>query len=91
MCIRIVAQHRTPETLAWLVSHVMTEARWPRRPKLRAATPEMLAALGMIATSWRNDPAAAVALALAEQSKEADVRAKLSRPRANAHNGGHPA
>jgi hypothetical protein len=81
MCIRIVAHHRTPQTLSWLLSHVITESRWPRRPKLRPSTPEMLAALGMIATGWRSDSAAAIAIGLAEQSKEADVRAKVGRSR----------
>jgi hypothetical protein len=81
MCIRIVAQHRTPQTLAWLLSHVVTESRWPRRPRLRSSTPEMLAALGMIASGWRADSAAATAIALAEQSREVDVRAKVGRAR----------
>jgi hypothetical protein len=81
MCIRIVAQDRGKRTLSWLLGHVVTEARWPRRPKLRASTPEMLAALGAIANGWRTDSAAAIAIGLAEQSKEADVRAKLGRPR----------
>jgi hypothetical protein len=81
MCIRIVAHHRAPQTLSWLLSHVVTESRWPRRPKLRASTPEMLAALGAIASGWRADGAAATAIALAEQSREADVRGKVARTR----------
>jgi hypothetical protein len=81
MGIRIVAQQRTPETLAWFLELVVTEARWPRRPKLRASTPEMLAALSMIATGWPDDPAADVVLKLAEQSKDAEVRAKIARKR----------
>ena len=81
MCIRIIAQQRTPQTLAWLLGHVLTEARWQRRPKLRPSTPEMLAALSMIATGWRNDPAAATAIGLAEHSKDSEVRAKVARAR----------
>ena len=81
MGIRIIAQQRTPETLAWFLELVVTEARWPRRPKLRASTPEMLAALSMIATGWADDPAADVVLKLAEQSKDAEVRAKIARTR----------
>jgi hypothetical protein len=87
MCIRIIAQERTPETLEWLLRHVVTEARWPRRPKLRAATPEMLAALGMIAAGWREHPAASTALNLAAQSKRPDVRAKLSHGRTTGDKG----
>ncbi|GAC1457739.1 MAG: hypothetical protein PVSMB1_07580 [Gemmatimonadaceae bacterium] len=79
MGIRIVAQQRTAETLAWLLTYVITEAHWPRRPKLRASTPEMLAALSMIATFWENDPAAEVAIRLAGQSRDSEIRGKLGR------------
>jgi hypothetical protein len=78
MGIRIVAQRRTDETLAWLLEFVVTEAHWPRRPKLRPSTPEMLAALSMIAAAWRDDPDAATAVRLAEQSKDGEVRAKIA-------------
>ena len=81
MGIRIVAQQRTNETFEWLLGFVVTEAHWPRRPKLRPPTPEMLAALGMIVSGWRSYPAAATVLRLAEQSKVAEVRAKLAHAR----------
>jgi hypothetical protein len=81
MGIRIVAQHRTTETLAWLLGFVLTEAYWPRRPKLRPSTPEMLAALGAISASWPDEPAAATVLRLAEHSKDTAVRAKIARGR----------
>jgi hypothetical protein len=79
MGIRIVAQQRTPETLAWLLSYVVTEAHWPRKPKLRQSTPEMLAALSVIAAYWGNDPAAATVITLAERSRDPEVRAKVAR------------
>lgn len=82
MCIRIIGQRHSPEVLRWLLGFVVSEAHWPRRPKLRHSTPEMLAALGMIASGWRDDPAAGPALRLAEESRESEVRAKLSRSRA---------
>jgi hypothetical protein len=81
MGIRIVAQLRTPSTLAWLLRYVVTEAHWPRKPKLRASTPEMLAALAMVATYWQNDPAAETAVKLAERSRDPEVRAKVARGR----------
>ena len=84
MGIRIVAQKRTPDTLAWLLDFVLTEAHWPRRPKLRPATPEMLAALGAIAGGWRDEPTAVVALKLAEQSRDPEVRAKVAQRAATA-------
>lgn len=81
MGIRIVAQQRTPETLSWLLSHVIVDARWPRRPRLRPSTPEMLAALNMIASRWTDDPEADTAITLAGQSKQDEIRAKVSRAR----------
>jgi hypothetical protein len=85
MGIRIVAQRRTNETLAWLLEFVVTEAHWPRRPKLRPSTPEMLAALSMIAAAWRDDPDAATAVRLAEQSKDGEVRAKIAQRSMTTH------
>jgi hypothetical protein len=43
----------------------------------------MLAALSVIAANWRTDPAAETALKLAEQSKDSEVRAKISRARSS--------
>jgi hypothetical protein len=91
MCIRIIGQHRSQETLEWLLSHVLTQARWPRRPKLRTATPEMLAALGVVASVWADDPAASAALNRAAQSKEAQVRGKLRRGNTTDGKGVRPA
>jgi hypothetical protein len=90
MGIRLVAQQSSAEVLGWLLGYVVTETRWSRRAKLRASTPEMLAALSMIATLWGDDPAAANAISLAEQSKDAEVRAKVRR-RAAESKGGSPA
>jgi hypothetical protein len=90
MGIRIVAQRRTPGTLDWLLGHVVGETRWGRRPKLRPSTPEMLAALSMIAAGWADDPAAAPAIKLAEQSKDSEVRAKVTRKRSAEAQGSKP-
>ncbi len=81
MGIRIVAQQRTAETLRWFLGFVLTEAHWARKPKLRPSTPEMLAALSMIAANWRGDPAAETVIRLAEQSRDPEVRAKIARSR----------
>jgi hypothetical protein len=79
MGIRIVAQQHTPKTLAWFLGFALTETNWAKRPKLRHSTPEMLAALGMIAANWGNHPDAETVMKLAEQSKDAEVRAKVAR------------
>ena len=81
MGIRVVAQQNSPEVLGWLLGFVVSETRWSRRTKLRATTPEMLAALSVIASTWGDDPSAATAIHLAEQSKDAEVRAKVARKR----------
>lgn len=81
MGIRIIARQRTAVTLQWLLWFVVTEARWPLRPRLKPATPEMLAALGEIAALWPDEKQAAVALSLARQSKDPEVRGKLDRGR----------
>jgi hypothetical protein len=81
MGIRVIAQQNSPEVLSWLLDFVVSETRWSRRPKLRPSTPEMLAALSMIASAWSDDPAGASAIRLAEQSKDAQVRAKAARKR----------
>ncbi|MEA2705432.1 MAG: hypothetical protein QOH22_220, partial [Gemmatimonadaceae bacterium] len=81
MGIRVAAQQNMPEVVNWLLGFVVSETRWSRRPKLRPSTPEMLAALSMIASVWAEDPAAATAIKLAEQSKDAEVRAKVARRR----------
>jgi hypothetical protein len=90
MGIRIVAQRHSPDTLAWLLSFAATETQWARRPKLRASTPEMLAALSMIATHWRNDPSAESVVRLAEQSRDPEVRAKVARVKGTTSPGNVP-
>lgn len=81
MGIRIIGQTRTADALEWLLPYVLTETNWSRRPKLRPSSPEMLAALSMIAAHWRNHPDAETVLKLAEQSRDPEVRAKLTRTR----------
>jgi hypothetical protein len=92
MGIRLVAQQqKSPEVLAWLLGFVVSETRWSRRPKLRASTPEILAALSVIASLWGDDPAAASAIHLAQESKDAEVRAKVARKRPTESKGASPA
>jgi hypothetical protein len=81
MGIRIIAQKHDKATLEWLLGFVVTEARWPRRPKLRPSTPEMLAALSSLSSHWRAEDSALDAIRLAEHSKDDAVRAKVERGR----------
>jgi hypothetical protein len=91
MGIRVVAQQGSGDVLSWLLGYVVSETRWSRRPKLRPSTPEMLAALSMVASVWGDDPAAATSIRLAEQSKDAEVRAKVTRKRGAESKGTSPA
>jgi len=90
MGIRVVAQQTSAEVLSWLLGFVVSETRWARRPKLRPSTPEMLAALSMVASVWGDPPAAAASIKLAEKSRDAEVRAKVSRNRAADSKGARP-
>jgi hypothetical protein len=91
MGIRVVAQQDSAEILAWLLGYVISETRWVRRPRLRPSTPEMLAALSMVASMWGDDPASAASIKLAAQSKDPEVRAKVSRKRTAESKGTSPA
>jgi hypothetical protein len=50
----------------------------------------MLAALSMVATHWRSDPKAESILRLAEQSRDAEVRAKVARVKGTTSPAGIP-
>ena len=79
-------QH-TPGTLEWPLGFVVGGARCARRARLRPSTPEMLAALSMLAAGWRDDNSAAAAINLAERSREPEVRAKVAAKRTGSSNG----
>jgi len=70
LAVRVAATVRTPETLKWLVSRLLTRSKWLKRQKLVASSPEMHAALAAIAAGWPHDAAAAPVLALASKTKE---------------------
>jgi hypothetical protein len=73
LAIRILARGRSPEGVRILQDLVMHRRRWFGR-RLAPKSPELLAALTALATSWRTDPAAADALLLASQHSDPDVR-----------------
>jgi hypothetical protein len=72
--IRAVATLRAPDTLRWLIDRVTARSALLRRRKLLPASPETLAALTAICSSWRQDPEAAEVIALATRSKAPEVR-----------------
>lgn len=72
--IRAVAMMRTPDTLRWLIERATTRSALLRRRKLLPTTPETLAAITAICSSWRQDPEAQEVIALAARSRIPEVR-----------------
>jgi len=76
--IRLLAQTPTPATRDWLFDKVLTKRTLFRGPRLTAKSPEMLAALEVLARKWRSYPQAAYALKLAEESGDPELAAAAS-------------
>ncbi len=74
MAVRVLGTIRTPATRDWLVAHALTKQGWFRRRRLVPKTPELLAVLGSLARSFRQDPNAQLVLQLASESNDQDIR-----------------
>ncbi len=72
--IRALALSSSPQVGRWLVEQTLTRRRWFRRPKLVARTPELLAALSVLAANWSHEHQAAEALRLAQASRDEGIR-----------------
>lgn len=81
--IRALSSYKSPETPTWLASRVVKTGRLLKRPGLAGKSPEMLAALEGLAAHWREDKAAAEALALAAASSDLEIQSAAT-PRATA-------
>ncbi len=79
LSIRALSSHRAPATVAFLVSRTAGKKRLFRSRALANKSPEMLAALSGLATHWRNDPAAAPVLAVAETSNDREITDAVAR------------
>ncbi len=83
--IRAVAGCHGPQrdtvVLPWLLALVRRYTKWLRRPKLNDKTPEVLAALGALASFWREHPDTRDVLAMAMRSSDADIRQAVATPR----------
>ena len=75
--IRAVASRLDQETLDWILARTLVTGGLLRRTRLAPTSPELLAALGALASNWPNDPRASTAIALARQSGSASVRAAV--------------
>lgn len=77
LALRALAPLQTHETVETLLRFVLGGRSIMGKPKLAPKTPEMLAALGGLATHWKNDQRALSVLMLAARSGDADVRAVI--------------
>ncbi len=73
--IRLLAQAPTPATRDWLFDRVLTKRTLFRGPRLTPKSPEMLAALEVLARKWRTHPQAAYAIKLAGESGDPELAA----------------
>ena len=72
--IRAVATLRTTDTLRWLIDRATARSTLLRRRKLLPPTPETLAAVNAICTSWRQDAEAQELISLATRSRVTEYR-----------------
>lgn len=77
--VRALSSYQDPATVAFLVKLSLGKKKFLRRRALAGKSPEMLAALSGLATHWRNDPAAAVVLAIAEASSDREITDAVAR------------
>jgi hypothetical protein len=66
------------KSLDWLMSKVASKSRFLGRWKLNQKSPEMLAALGALASYWNADPDVQEIIALATKTKDPDFRKALA-------------
>jgi hypothetical protein len=69
------------KTLNWLIARVAHRTRFLRQWKLQPKTPEMLAALGALASYWTNEQTVQELIGLALKTGDSDVRKAVSSPR----------
>jgi hypothetical protein len=79
LAIRSLARSRSSETLQVLRDLVLHRWRWLGH-RLAPKSPELLAALGALATYWGDHPTANEALIRAQQHSDPDIRAAASPP-----------
>lgn len=74
LAIRVLGSIRTPATRDWLVSQALTAGGWFRRRKLVPKNPAMLAVLAALGRGFGQDPGAQLALRLAAESTDPQIR-----------------
>jgi hypothetical protein len=77
--VRVLASHRSPEVLHWLVQRVEGKKGLLFKRGLASKSPEMLAALTGLAAAWTQDPNAAAVLQAAQKSSDPEIVAAATR------------
>ncbi len=72
--IRALRAVPTSSSRDWLVSRALGRKRWFRRRRLAAKSPELLAALTVLAERWADDPAGAAVLRMASRHTDPEIR-----------------
>jgi len=73
LAVRALEEATSPLALDTLIGICSTEKTIFGRPKLNAKSPELLAAIGVLARRWRGDPRADAMIALAEKSQDLQI------------------
>jgi HEAT repeat protein len=74
LAIRVIGSVKTAATRDWLVNQALTQPNWFRKRKLMPKSQELLAVIGCLARSFRQDPTAQLALRLAWESSDPEIR-----------------
>ncbi len=74
LAFRALATLRTKRARDLLLQRVLARKKWWRRTRLNAPSPDMLAALRGLVTTWARHPDAQVVMTLAARSEDQDVR-----------------
>jgi hypothetical protein len=73
--VRVLGTIRTPATRDCLIRRALARRRWLPGRRLAPKSPEMVAAIGGLATNWPGDPAVVDVLRLAAGSADPEIRA----------------
>lgn len=79
LAIRVLGCLTTSQPRRALLDKAMTKRKWwQRRRRLAAVSPEMLAALGALSTTWADSPEVQLVLDLARNSTHEEIRAMVT-------------
>lgn len=82
--VRLLSGLRNPVALDALLKTASAGRTLLGKPKLAAKSPEMLAALKVLASTWANEPRVGTLLARAQKTDDPDIRAAAARRKASA-------